>query len=260
MNLRDALIPAATTAALLFISSDYLVVLIVSGILARTTLFGLLVFAAQPVKTGVILLVGELRRAGTSDLLDIYGAELLLLPSLTLVYVLFGITQIPVMFVQLILGWIIGVSFAVPVMAAYRVGASMLHSGKLTKVIPSCLIVAEVGILFLNSANAAATSGGSLASVAKGAIGGYSPIGLAGPVIFADLVGVYVLLLLYATLGWEPARKGLGPRPFLVGILATGGTAAWILAVSSFPLPLPFLLVPPALAITAATWLVGREA
>jgi hypothetical protein len=260
MRKLEAVIPALTLGALLVIDLDFAGTVATSGMFAQATAVELIVFAVQIGKTGAILSLKRARNAGFATILDIYGIDVILLPTLLVAFLWTGYEWLPGLLEQIILGWVIGVAMGAFFLASLKTATSMLGAQGLTKVIPLCLATAESGIQFANSATAAASSGGGFDAVMKAALTGRGLLPIASPPLLVDLGAVYILLLLYSTLTWDPGRALLQPRQIFIAVLATGGTAASVVLGSYLSVALPLMLIPPALAIVAVTWVIGHKA
>lgn len=260
MRKLEAVIPLMTLGALLVIDSDFAFTMAASGMFASATMVEVLVFSVQIGKTGGIMAVKRARNAGFAVILDIYGMDVVLLPILLAAFLWTGYTWIPGVLEQVILGWVIGVAMGATLLASLKTATSMMGAQNLTKVIPLCLATAEAGVQFANSATAASASGGGFDAVMKAALTGRGLLPIASPPLLADLGAVYVLLLLYSTLTWDPSHALLGPRQVLIAVLATGGTGVLVALGSYLSVALLFVLIPPALAVVAFSWVIGHKA
>ncbi|MDG6920252.1 MAG: hypothetical protein JRN44_00645 [Nitrososphaerota archaeon] len=253
MKSKELILPVAAAAALLYIDIEYVGALLGSGILYKATFFELMIVALQVGKTESLLLVPKLRKASGAFVIDFYGADILALPVLVALDLLVGGTLIPALAQGLVLGWVLGVSACGMGFLAFRVGASMYRSDGLTKVIPTCLATAELGLLFVNSAHSAATSGGDPGAIIRSAFSGYLSFSSSDP-IYLDFAALYLILLLYATVGWAIRAGGVEPRQILVAVAATGATAGWAFVASFTGIYPPLVLAPPALGLVAVSW------
>ena len=255
MTRRTLPLAVAATAALLYIDLEYVATLFGSGVLAQATFFELMIIALQVGKTEALFAVPKLRNASGAFIVDFFGADVLALPVLVLMYLAFHGTLIPSLAQGLILGWVLGVSACGLVFLSFRVGASMYRADGLTKVVPTSLAAAEVGLLLVNSANSAAVAGGDPGAIIRSALSGYVSFAASNPVYF-DFAALYMVLLLYATVGWDAGGR-VEPRQIMVAILATGATAGWAVVASLTGLYPPLVLAPPALAVVVASWGIG---
>jgi hypothetical protein len=259
MRKLEAVIPALTLGALLIIDLDFVGTVAFSGMFAQATAVELIVFSVQIGKTGAIVALKRARNAGFATILDIYGIDVILLPALLAAFLWIGYAWIPGLLEQIILGWVIGVAMGAIFLASLKTATSMLGAQSLTKVMPLCLATTEAGIQFANSATAAAATGGGFDAVMKAALTGRGLLPIASPPLLVDLGAVYVLLLLYSTLTWDPSHALLEPRQIFIAVLATGGTAAGVALGLYLSMALPFMLIPPTLAIVAVTWVIGHK-
>ena len=255
MNARTVPLAVAATVALLYIDVEYVGALFSSGVLSQATFFELMVVALQVGKTEALFAVPKLRNASGAFVIDFYGADVLALPVLVIAYFVFGGTLIPSLGQELVLGWVLGASACGLTFLAFRVGVAMARSDRLTRVVPTCLAAAELGLLLINSADAAATAGRNPGAVIKSALSGYVSFAASNPVYF-DFAALYMVLLLYATLGWDAGGK-VEPRQIVVAIVATVATAGWAVVASLTGLYPPLMLAPPALAVVVASWGIG---
>ncbi len=256
MKAKELVLPVAAAAALVYIDLEYVGALMGSGVLSQATFFELMVVALQLGKTESLFLVPRLRGASGAFVIDFYGADILALPALVLMYFAFGGNLFLALAQGLILGWVLGVSACGLAFVAFRVAASMYRSDSLTKVLPICFAAAELGLLLVNSAHVAATSGGDVGAVIRSAFSGYVSFAASDP-IYLDFAALYVILLLYATVGWTVRSKAVEPRQILIAIVATGAAAGWAVVASLTGLYPPLVLAPPALGVVAASWGIG---
>lgn len=247
----------AAVGGLLLIDSSYAVYFVQSDILRLATWLELLVFGAQFVKTAFALGVRRLRDGSSALLVDIYGAELLAIPAFLAAIFVVGVGPVGALLNQLIRGWMVGVACAGLPYAAFRLGRSMLRSAPLTSVLPSSVVAAEFGVLFVNAASSAAKSHSGLAGVADFALLGRESITSGNIAIFAALADIYAALLLYAVLGMNTSLVLSKGRGLVISAMATGVTLACIVAF----LPLSgsmLMLLPPSVVVAGVSWWVGR--
>jgi hypothetical protein len=255
VRLAMALAPAL---ALLLVDSQFIMVVLGSGILASSKGLALVVFAIQIPKTVLALTWRRLREAGASIYIDLYGAELFLLPVLAGVGVATGSGELTSLSGQLLQGWVVGVAFAGLPFAAYRIGRSILRAGSLDSLLPLGVVASEGSLLFVNAAYFAASAHGGLADVANAAFLGRAVTVPGGQADLGAVWVVYISLLVYALIGAETEISVNKVKAMLLAVLATG--AGLGLAVSSYYIPSVGVLTfaPPTFAIVAFSWWYGR--
>lgn len=251
-------VPVATAVAILFIDFDYVGVLVFSGILAATTWLELLIFGLQFGKTAAFLTIRDMRQASLPVLIDLYGTDLAVLPLLVIAYFAFDSRLILTAASQLFIGWIAGVAPAAMAYSAYRIGKMMSRSRPLSAVLPSSFVAAEVGVLFLSSANSAAALQSGLEGVVRSVIVTQGGNAVASVPILVSLGIVYVSTLLYATLGLGAKAVARANQALLLAVLATFFTGGYVLAFGSFTPVVVFILLPPTFTIVGVLWWAGR--
>src|SRR5215831_18810143 len=97
----------AIAISLSYIDIHYMAVFASSDILQLASGLELFIFWLQVGKVGAIILVPRLRNARTSLLVDIFGAEILILPVLAVTSVYLGSGKIPVVALELFKGWVV---------------------------------------------------------------------------------------------------------------------------------------------------------
>lgn len=251
-------VPISTAAALILIDASYIFAFLQTGILASATALELLVFGVQIIKTVVIFLVKGLRNSEPATLVNIYGAELFILPFLAAAYFFVGAAPIGTVLNQFILGWMVGVAFVGLPYAAYRIGRGMLYSGSLATLLPSTIVVSELGVSLSNAASQAATAKIGLAQVADFAFFGEGKVSSESPEIFVALATVYVSSIIYATMGLDSKHDIDGRIALSLAAIGTGASLAWIFSLSFLTLSIVLVYLPPVLAIATVSWWFGR--
>jgi len=247
-----------TIGALFYIDARFVSVLLGSGVILSATGFELLVFGMQATKTLAVMMLKDLRAASLPVLIDFYGAELLSMPVLVILNLYVGGGVFATLVGQLVTGWVAGIAVGALPFAIYRLGRSMLRSGSLSMVIPWCVVLSEVGILFLNASTAAAANGGGLAEVANFVFVLKVETAQVDPSIFAALAALYVALLLYAALGLDTVLKISRTTALSFALAASLASLAWFESFSTFPLPVVLIYLPPTVAIVAFSWWYAR--
>ena len=194
----------AGSAALLALYVNFAEVFVRSDLLKGATTLELGIFLLQFFKVVAISAVRQLRSSPSATVIDIFGAELVvLLPSLVIGNLYFGDAAAPGLMVQILLAWIAGVmTFGTP-LATYRLARAMVRGESLVSVLPSAVFLSELMILLVAGANAAAASGMGLAGLSRSILlagTGVAQAGaqVAGATTLPPLVILYVSLLLYA--------------------------------------------------------------
>lgn len=259
MRGMQILASATGVAAILILAYTYAGALAFSGILSAATWFELFIFGLQLAKAATVLSLKVLRDAPPAVLIDIFGIDLVLLPILILAYLLLGTASIAALAAQLIRAWMTGAGLALLAYSAYWVPRSMLRSARLRTVLPSTMAISGVGITLANSAGSAASQGG-LGGVVTGAIATSGNFFGAGLGTYAALGMIYVSLLLYALVGWSPEPTVRTNYGLIVAILATAGTAGWVISFESLTSYVALILLPPTFLVVALSWWFGHAA
>lgn len=251
-------VPLAAVGSLAFIDANYVYLFMQSNILNQATWFELLVFGVQFVKTGFALVLKDFRDGNPALLVDLYGAEFLLLPVLLPLIFVIGVAPVGGLLNEMIRGWMVGVAFAGLPYAAFRIGRSMLRSGALSAVLPSTIMSAEFGVLFVNATGSAVRSQSGLVGVANFALLGKGTIASGDPAVFGALAVAYVSLLIYAVMGFESKMTLDATRVLEMGAAGTAATLVLLYALAPLMLPVVFVLLPPTMFIAVASWWYTR--
>ena len=256
----------AVAAALLALYVSFIGVFVGANLLATATTLELGIFGLQFVKVATVVSFRRLRNWPAANIVDILGAELVvLLPGLVISDLYLGFQTAPSFMIQILLSWIAGVAvFATP-FAIYRLTRAMLRGEVLLAVLPSAVFLSEFMILLIAGANTTAVSGLGLPGLSRAILlvgAGASPVGaqVAGATTLAPLAIFYVSLLLYALAPLESAQwarlKGFAALALLATVVTYGSAyaASW-LAVS-----LTYIVLPCALVTAGLMWWVTREA
>jgi hypothetical protein len=262
----NLIVSLAAAAALLALYVSFVEVFIGANLLAAATAVELGVFFLQFVKIATVVSVKRLRNWPAVNLVDILGAELvILLPGLVISDLYLGFQGAPSLMVQTLLAWIAGVAvFATP-FATYRLARSMIRGEALLAVLPSAVFLSEFVLLLVAGANAAAAAGLGLPGLSRAILLVGAGVGTAGAQVpgataLPPLVVLYVSLLLYA-LAPSEAGQWTRLRGFAaLALLATVVTYAGAYAASWFALGLAYIVLPPTLVSAALIWWVTREA
>jgi hypothetical protein len=252
--MAKSVVALAAMGALLTIDLNYMVAFAHSYILAKSTMIELAVFWLQFAKTIMVLVVKRLRHAGQALLVDIYGAELLLIPAVLLSAFFVGPRAVGSFLSQLIGGWIVGVLFFGLPFVAYRLRGSIAGSGSLPTLLPSGIVAAELSVMLANASGRAAGSQVGLSDLLTMAA---QNNGLGVPenlTVFAALCVLYASLLVYAVLGLGSGYAVDRNRALVVGTLATGSSLVWFLLFSTFSLGDIVVYSFPTFVIAGTVW------
>jgi len=255
----------AAAAALLALYVDFAGSFVQANLLQGATALELGIFALQFAKIAAIVSVKPLRDSPAVNIVDILGAELVvLLPSLVIANLYFGAQSAPSLMVQILQGWIAGVAaFATP-FATYRLARAMVRGDSLVMVLPSGVFLSEVMILLVAGANSAAASGLGIAGLSRAIL----LVGAGGTAVGAQVAGVtalpplailYVSLLLYAISPGDEGRLDRFRSLAGLALLATVVTYVGTYAASILSLTLTFLVLPTALLAVTLMWWTTRE-
>lgn len=257
MSRGGAAVSGVLVAALALMDVTYMSVFVRSDILQVATGLQTLVFLLQIFKTASVFAVKDLREASGSILVDVYGAELFLLPAFLAAYLGLHVASAPMLMRELIVGWTVGVAFAGSPLVVYRLGRGMLRSERLAVVLPLGVAVSEVGVLLSNGAAGAASAGTGLEGVAAAFIGRGTVVPSGVP-LDAAAGAVYASLLAYAVLGWSGRPAVELNRALAFGVGATLLAAGWAVLAASLSLGTDLAFVPPALAGILLSWWLAR--
>lgn len=265
--MRSGLLLALTAGvSLIALYANFVSTFVQANLLAGATALELSIFTLQFLKVCVIASIKRLRDFPASIILDIFGAELvILLAALAVGYVYPGIQSAPSLMSQILLSWIAGVAtFGTP-FAAYRLARAMLGGETLVSVLPSGIFLSEFMILLTAGANAASVSGHGLPDLTRAMLlvgAGVNTAGaqVAGATALPPLAVLYISLLLYAlTLGEAEVASRLRDLAALA-LFATAVTYASAYAASAFAVNLTYVVLPPTLVTVVLMWWGTREA
>jgi len=255
----------AAAAAMLALYVNFIEVFVQANLLQGATTLELGIFGLQFAKVVAIVSLKRLRNWPSVNILDMLGAELVvLLPGLVVGNLFLGVQSAPSVMVQLLLAWIAGVAaFGTP-FATYRLARAMVRGDRLVAVLPVGVFLSELMILLVAGANSAAASGLGLAGLSRAILlvgAGQSLVGaqVAGVTAFPPLVILYVSLLLYALAPGEEGRVERLRWLAGLGLLVTSVTYAFAYAATIFSLTLAYFVLPPALLAVTMMWWATRE-
>ncbi|GEM_PF-6662311 len=259
-------VPLAAAAALLALYLNFVLVFVQANLLRGATTLELGIFALQAVKIAAAVGVRQIRNAPIVNVVDILGAELvILLPVLVISDLAFGDVSAPGVMVQILLGWIAGATaFGTP-FATYRLTRSMIRGGSLVTILPGAVFLSEVMVLLVAGANSASASGLGLEGLSRAILlvaAGVAAVGaqVAGSTALPPLVILYVSLLLYAVAPGDSGQGGRIRTLLALALLATAVTFGVTYAASQLGVPLTYIVLPPALLTVTLAWWATREA
>ena len=255
----------AAAAALLALYVSFLEIFLQAGLLQGATSLELGIFWLQFFKIAVIASVRPLRNASSANIVDILGAELVvLLPALVIGNLAFGMTSAPALMVQILLAWIAGVAaFGTP-FGTYKLARAMLKGETLVTVLPSAVFLSELMVLLVAGANSAAATGQGLAGMSRAIllVATGNPLTgaqAAGAAVLPPLVILYVSLLLFALSPGDVAYLARLRGVAALALLATAVAYACAYEASQLALSLTEVVLPPALVAVSLMWWVTRE-
>jgi hypothetical protein len=258
-------VPLATAAALVALYLSFVLTFVQSDLLQGATALELGIFGLQFAKIIAVFSVKSIRHAHFVNIVNILGAELVvLLPGLFIADVYFGVQNVPALVNQLFLAWIAGATVFGTPYAAYRLVRSMVRNESLVTVLPSTVFLSELLILLVAGANTAASSGSGLAGLVRAMMQvavGTAPANIqgAGTTALVPLAVLFVSLLLYALTPGGDQRyarlRGLVGLALLATVVTWGGAYA----SSQFALSLIYFAVPPSLVTITLIWWATRE-
>jgi hypothetical protein len=258
-------IPLAAAAALLSLYFDFALTFVQADLLKGATALEFGIFTLQCCKIITIISVKRLRHAQFTNIVNILGAELVvLLPGLFIAYVYFGVQNVPSLVNQLFLAWIAGATtFGTPY-AGYRLARAMTQGETLVTILPSTIFLSELLVLMVAGANSAASSGSGFTGLVRAML--QAAAGVAGVSALAveetallPLAVLYVSLLLYALVpGWDE-RYARFRNLAALALLATAVTCAGVYASSLMAVAMVYLVIPASLITVTLVWWVTRE-
>lgn len=253
------------TSALLALYVNFAAVFVQADPLKGATSLESSIFLLQFFKVAAIASIKSLRNSSSATIVDIFGAELVvLLPALVIGNLYFGMESAPALMVQILLAWIAGVmTFGTP-LAAYRIAKAMAKGEALVSVLPSMVFLSELMALLVVGANASASSGLGLAGLSRAILlvgGGITSPGtqVVSVTALPPLVIVYITLILYALSPRDLAISDQFRGVAGLALLATAVTLAGAYEASQFALPLTLTVLPPVLLTSFFMWWITRE-
>jgi len=255
----------AASAALLALYVNFVELFAQGNLLNGATSLELGIFLLQLFKVIVIISIKRLRNSPSATVIDIFGAELVvLLPTLVIGNLYFGVSSAPDLMVQILLAWIAGVmTFGTP-LATYRLAKAMVKGDSLVSVLPSAVFLSELMVLLVAGAGAASSSGLGLAGLSRSILlvgTGVAQAGaqVVGATTLPPLVILYVSLLLYALSPGDLVHSARLRGVAALALLGTSVTLAGTYEASQLALSMTFVVLPSALLSASLIWWVTRE-
>jgi hypothetical protein len=221
--------------------------------------FETLVLGTQFVRLAVIMSVPRLRRSGVLAL-DIFSAEVLILPVLLVVSLLLGSKQYLPLTGDVMIVWGSAFLIVFPAYAIYAVSAMIRRGADLVSVIPSATSVFAVLVVLL-AATTQSTSVVGLAGVTRLVLSAFlngSGTTAGSPLVAGAGVSIYLGLLLYSTLGRGYAARG-SEGPLLLSLLGAAIALGWGFSAGSMSSDTALVFGVPSIVLLAVVWFGTRE-
>ena len=260
MRTARLVIAASTVAVLAWFALAYGTELLSSGLLWTAPWLTTFLFVVELLKTTIIFALKDLRGASPATVVDLYGADLLVIPALAVANLVHGGPAIPAILPQVFTGWMAGAALGGLIYTSYRIGRSMLRSGELKTIIPGSLLAAEIGLVFYGSALTADASGKGMAGFVQSVLGGGVNLSTYGVSVFAALGVLFASLAAYAANGasWNgPTETNLS---LLLASLSVAAVLGCSILVSAFGLPVTLVFALLTVAAVSVSWWAGHEA
>jgi hypothetical protein len=220
-----------------------------------------IVLGTQLIRLVVILSVRSLRRSAINAI-DIFTAEVLIIPVLFLAVTALGGNGFLPLTGELLVAWASALLIVFPAFAIYKVG-EMLHRGaRLTALIPSAtgafvLLVLLFSATAQNTATLGASGLAGFARLVLVAILNQATAASIEPVVTAAGAALYLGLVAYSAVETEhlPRRLDL---VLVFPVLGTAAAVAWTLVAGSATTDTMFIFGVPSLVLVAIMWLGCR--
>jgi hypothetical protein len=216
--------------------------------------FELILLGSQLVRLVALLSVKRLRRNGIVAI-DIFAAEILVIPALLVAFILGDKAFLPLAG-DVLMVWGSAFLLVFPAFAIYKVGAMIRGDASFTLLIPSAAGVFAI-LVFVLSATMQTTTGVGLAGMTKLVLASVShgaTTAAAAPGVSAAGILLYLGLVVYTTIGGRDAPRS---RDLLLVFPVLGTASAVIWGLTATQLTTNTLLVfgIPSFAIVAILWL-----
>jgi hypothetical protein len=257
------LAPVATVLAVIWIYGVFLYTIGQSGILLRATLLEGGVLVLQLGRLLAFATLKEWRETRPAAVLNVFGADVLVLPALAVLYRVVGDRLFLTMVYQIEFSWFLGVTIAATPFVAYRLLRSMLQRNSLASVLPAAVALLEIELVLVATASSLTLTSSPidfgvnilLLAVGHGAF--TLPSSLAA-VAFPALILGYLSLLAYAIIYTGPGFERETNRLLTLSIVVTLMTCAAALGSRELALGLVLFLAPPTLLLSLSTWWFTR--
>jgi len=220
-----------------------------------------IVLGTQLIRLVVVLSVRRLRRSAINAI-DIFTAEILVIPVLFLAGTALGSKEYLPLTGEMLVAWASALLIVFPAFAIYKVG-EMLHGGaRLTALIPSATGVFVLLVLLLSATaqNTATLGASGLAGFARlvlVAVLNQATAASLEPVVTAAGAALYLGLAAYSAIetGHVPRRLDL---VLIFPVLGTAAALAWSLLAGLVTTDTMFIFGVPSLVLIAIMWLGSR--
>jgi len=218
------------------------------------------ILGSQVARLIVILSIERLRTKNGIIIIDLFAAEVLLIPVLGSVAVLLGNREYLPLAGNLLWAWTSAFLLVFPAFAIYKVTAMIRRGATITSLVPTATSLFAVLAVVLSATKQSTTVSG-LAGMTKlvlAALDQGATVAAAGPIVLAAGTVLYLGLIIYSTIGAEDAP----PVRDLLLVFSAAGTALallWGLVASEFTADAFFVFGAPSLVLIVVVWLVTRE-
>ena len=219
--------------------------------------FELIFLGSQVIRLVVVLSVKRLRRNGIIAI-DIFAAEILVIPVLLVAFILGDRTFLPLAG-DVLMVWGSAFLLVFPAFAIYKVGAMIRGDVSFTMLIPSATSVFAILVFVLSSTTQSTTGVGlaGMTTLVLAAISHGAMAAAAAPGVSAAGILLYLGLVVYTTMGGRDAPKG---RDLLLvfPVLGTASAVIWGLTATQVTTNTFLIFGIPSFALVAILWLGTR--
>ena len=251
---------AVVTAALASLYGAVLLWLAQNPVFLPANTFETVILGSQIIRLAVVLSIGRLRRMNGIIIIDLFAAEVLLIPVLGVVEVLLGNGQYLPLAGNLLWAWTSSFLLVFPTFAMYKVIAMIRRGASLTALVPTATSLFAVLALVLSATKQTTKITGLtgmtklvLSTLTQGAT-----VAAADPIVLVAGAVLYLGLIVYSTMGAE----GAPPVGDLLLVFSAVGSALallWGLVVSEFTADTFLIFGAPSIVLIAIMWLGSRE-
>jgi hypothetical protein len=214
--------------------------------------FELVLLGSQVVRLVVLLSVRRLRRNGIVAI-DVFAAEILVIPLLLVAFILGDRTFLPLAG-DVLMVWGSAFLLVFPAFGIYKVAAMIRADAPFAVLIPSATSVFAI-LAFVLSATTQSPTGAGLAGMTALVIAAITHgATAAAPGVSAAGILLYLGLVVYATMGGRDAPKG---RDLLLvfPVIGTASAAVWGLTATRVTTDTFLIFGIPSFALVAIMWL-----